>query len=267
MTNINKPTHLDETSILEFKDFYFYYQKNKQQIEILKNINLTFFEKKMTAIIGPSGCGKSTLLWSINRLNELKFNNSIKGKLFFENKNIYSKKTDLLDLRKKIGLVFQKPTPFATSIYKNITFALRFHGINNKAELDKIVKSTLKQVNLWNEVKNRLHTSALDLSGGQQQRLCIARCLATKPKILLMDEPTSSLDPISREKIENLLFALKKDYTILLVTHSLSQASKISDYLVYLNSGKIIEYGKTRHVFTQPKHKETADYIMGRIDQ
>lgn len=253
--------------ILEFKNFTFTYFKQKEKIPVLENINLAFYENKLTAIIGPSGCGKSTLLWSINRLNELKNNNQSTGHLYFENNDIYAKKTNLLDLRKKIGLVFQKPTPFATTIYKNITFALRFHGINDHAELDKIVESTLKQVNLWEEVKDRLHTSPLELSGGQQQRLCIARCLATKPKILLMDEPTSSLDPISREKIENLLFELKKKYTILLVTHSLSQASKISDYSVYLNGGKIIEYGKTRHLFTQPKDKRTADYIMGRIDQ
>ena len=254
-------------TILEFRNFNFAYFKQQERVPVLENLNLSFYEQKLTAIIGPSGCGKSTLLWAINRLNELKNNNTSSGQLLFEGKDIYGKKTNLLNLRKQIGLVFQKPTPFATTIYKNITFALRFHGKHNRTELNQIVEATLKQVNLWEEVKHRLHTSPLELSGGQQQRLCIARCLATKPKVLLMDEPTSSLDPISRERIENLLFELKKHYTILLVTHSLSQASKISDYSVYLNNGKVIEYGKTHHLFTQPQQQQTADYIMGRVDQ
>ena len=252
--------------IIHFQDFNFFYFKSKSELQVLKNINLKIMKNAITAIIGPSGCGKSTLLWSINRLNELKNNNFTNGKLFFEATNIYQKKVDLMSLRRRIGLVFQKPTPFNTTIYNNIVFAPRFHGVHNRKELQSIVESTLKQVNLWDEVKDRLHTSALELSGGQQQRLCIARCLATKPKILLMDEPTSSLDPISREKIENLLFKLKEKYTIIVVTHNLNQASKISDFLAYLKNGKIVEYGLTRHVFTEPKHKATADYIMGRTE-
>lgn len=247
-------------TIIEFKNFHFFYHKKTAEPALI-DINLKIPADSITAIIGRSGCGKSTLLWSINRLHELNSDTKIEGDVLFKNNSIYSSKTDPIILRKKIGIVFQKPAPFKMSIFENIAFALRIHGMRDFELLEKTVISALKAVDLWEEVKDRLDRSALMLSGGQQQRLCIARCIANKPDIILLDEPTSSLDPISKEQIENLIFNLKKEYTIILVTHSLSEASKVSDYTLFLDKGKIVEFGKTKHFFTEPKKKLTAEYI------
>ena len=256
-----------EKTIVRFVDFTFGYEKKGNTPPAINGINLPIITNKITAIIGSSGCGKTTLLWAINRLSELQnHSHYFSGQIFFDDQPIYDRKTDVVDLRKKIGLVFQKPTPFPMSIYDNVAFALRIHGQHRHQSLNKLVEDSLKQVNLWDEVKDRLHTSALNLSGGQQQRLCIARCLANNPEIILMDEPTSALDPVSKGKIENLIFSLKKKYTIILVTHSLNQASKVSDYTAFLENGFLIEYGKTRHVFLQPESKKTLRYITGKVD-
>lgn len=256
-----------EKVIIKFVNFSFGHQKQKDQQPAIKNIDLPIVANKITAIIGSSGCGKTTLLWSINRLNELQGNTYyFSGQVFFDQQPIYDKKMNVVNLRKKIGLVFQKPAPFPMSIYDNVAFALRIHGQHKHDLLDKLVKDSLKQVNLWDEVKDRLHTPALNLSGGQQQRLCIARCLANKPEVILMDEPTSALDPISKSKIENLIFSLKKKYTIVLVTHSLNQASKVSDYTAFLENGVLVEYGKTKHLFVAPKSTKTLRYITGKVE-
>ncbi len=253
--------------ILQFVDFTFFYHSGQNQQPALDKINLSIFPNQITAVIGSSGCGKTTLLWTINRLSELQSDSyHVRGQIFFNGKPIYGSGIDVVSLRRNIGLVFQKPAPFPMSIYENIAFAIRIHNQNPEKVLDKIVEDSLKQVNLWEEVKDRLHESALNLSGGQQQRLCIARCLSNQPKIILMDEPTSALDPVSKQKLENLIFSLKKKYTIIIVTHSLNQASKVSDYVVFLEKGVLIEHGQTKHVFVQPKNKKTLRYITGRFD-
>ncbi len=252
--------------IIKIVDFNFYYQKSMHKVQILKKINLKIAPNQITTIIGRTGCGKSTLLWSINRLNELKSRTFIEGQIFFKNISIYDKNISLINLRKKIGLVFQEPTPFPMSIYNNLSLALKISSKKTKPEIYEDVKSALIKVNLWNDVQDRLHSSALELSGGQQQKLSIARCIINKPDVILMDEPTSSLDPISREIIEALILQLKKSYTIILVTHSLSQASKISDYVVYLDQGMVIEFGRAHHIFTQPQKKLTEQYIRGVVD-
>jgi phosphate transport system ATP-binding protein len=233
--------------------------------QALFDINLPIYDNKITALIGPSGCGKSTFLRCLNRLNDLIPNVRIEGEVLLDGKNIYDKDVDVYELRKRVGMVFQKPNPFAMSIYDNVAFGPRIHGIKDKKELDKIVKWALKKAALWDEVKDELHKNALSLSGGQQQRLCIARAIAVKPEVLLMDEPTSALDPISTLKIEELMVELAKDYTIVVVTHNMQQASRVSDYTAFFLMGKLIEFGETEQIFLNPQKKETDDYISGRF--
>jgi len=231
----------------------------------LKNVNLDIEENKVTALIGPSGCGKSTFIKMLNRMNDLVEDCRITGEILIGGQDIYAKGTDVTLLRKNAGMVFQKPNPFPMSIYDNIAFAPRTFGIKKKSELDGIVERSLKQAGLWNEAKDRLRKNAMGLSGGQQQRLCIARALAADPKILLMDEPTSALDPISTGKIEDLINELKREYTIVIVTHNMQQATRISDKTAFFLLGEIIEYGKTENIFSKPKDKRTENYITGRF--
>ena len=222
-------------------------------------------EKRVTAFIGPSGCGKSTLLRSINRMNDLIDGVSISGKVVLDNVNIYDNGINIVNLRKRIGMVFQKSNPFPKSIYDNVAYGPRINGVKNKAELDEIVENSLQGGALWDEVKDRLDSSALSLSGGQQQRLCIARAIAVNPEILLMDEPCSALDPISTDKIEDLIIQLKEKYSIIIVTHNMQQAGRVSDYTAFFYIGELIEYDKTRKIFTDPNVKQTEDYITGRF--
>lgn len=231
----------------------------------LKNINLSIDANEVTAFIGPSGCGKSTLLKSINRMNDLVPGCRITGEMLLDGENIYGGKMDVNGLRKRVGMVFQKPNPFPMSIYDNIAYGPRTHGIRSKAKLDDIVEQSLRQAAIWDEVKDRLKKSALGMSGGQQQRLCIARALAVQPEVLLMDEPTSALDPISTSKIEDLAVELKKDYTIIMVTHNMQQAARISDKTAFFLLGEVVEYGETEQIFSMPKDKRTEDYITGRF--
>ena len=245
--------------IIKVEDLNFYYGEK----QALFNINMDIYENKVTALIGPSGCGKSTFLRNLNRMNEMFEYTKYTGNIFLEDKDI--KKQDVVLLRKDVGLVFQKPNPFPKSIYENIVFAPKNYGIKDKKVLDELVETTLKDVALWDEVKDDLKKSAYNLSGGQQQRLCIARCLATQPKILLMDEPTSALDPISTMKVEELLVKLKKKYTIVIVTHNMQQAGRISDYTAFFLNGKLEEMDKTEKIFQNPSSKLTEDYITGRF--
>lgn len=230
----------------------------------LKDINLDIRKNEITAFIGPSGCGKSTFLKSLNRMNDLVEGCKITGKVLLDNEDIYGD-MDVNLLRKKVGMVFQKPNPFPMSIYDNIAFGPRTHGIRSKAKLDEIVEKSLRNAAIWDEVKDRLRKSALGLSGGQQQRLCIARALAVEPDVILMDEPTSALDPISTSKIEDLVLELKKDYTIVMVTHNMQQATRISDQTVFFLMGEIVEAGETEKIFSMPRDKRTEDYITGRF--
>lgn len=230
----------------------------------LKNINMNIPEKEITAFIGPSGCGKSTLLKSINRMNDLVEGCKITGSLKLDDEDIYGS-MDVNLLRKRVGMVFQKPNPFPMSVYDNIAYGPRTHGIRSRAKLDQIVEESLRQAAIWDEVKDRLKKSALGLSGGQQQRLCIARALAVHPEVLLMDEPTSALDPISTSKIEDLALELKKDYTIVMVTHNMQQAVRVSDKTAFFLLGEVIEFGETEGLFSMPKDKRTEDYITGRF--
>lgn len=230
----------------------------------LKDINLTIKKNEITAFIGPSGCGKSTFLKSLNRMNDLVEGCKITGKVLLDNEDIYGD-MDINLLRKKVGMVFQKPNPFPMSIYDNIAFGPRTHGIRNKAKLDEIVERSLRNAAIWDEVKDRLKKSAFGLSGGQQQRLCIARALAVGPEVVLMDEPTSALDPISTSKIEDLVVELKKDYTIVMVTHNMQQATRVSDQTVFFLMGEIIEAAETEKLFSMPRDKRTEDYITGRF--
>ena len=231
----------------------------------LKNINLSIDANEVTAFIGPSGCGKSILLRSINRMNDLVAGCRITGEMLLDGENIYGGKMDVNGLRKRVGMVFQKPNPFPMSIYDNIAYGPRTHGVRSKAKLDDIVEQSLRQAAIWDEVKDRLKKSALGMSGGQQQRLCIARALAVQPEVLLMDEPTSALDPISTSKIEDLAVELKKDYTIVMVTHNMQQAARISDKTAFFLLGEVVEYGETEQIFSMPKDKRTEDYITGRF--
>ena len=230
----------------------------------LKNVNLDLPEKEITAFIGPSGCGKSTLLKSLNRMNDLVEGCKITGEITLDGVDIY-KNIDVNLLRKRVGMVFQKPNPFPMSIYDNIAYGPRTHGIHNKSQLDDIVEKSLRGVAIWDEVKDRLKKSALGMSGGQQQRLCIARALAVQPDVLLMDEPTSALDPISTSKVEDLALELKKDYTIIMVTHNMQQAARISDNTAFFLLGEVVEYDKTEKLFSMPKDRRTEDYITGRF--
>ena len=230
----------------------------------LKDINMNIPEKEITAFIGPSGCGKSTLLKSINRMNDLVEGCRITGSLKLDDEDIYGN-MDVNLLRKRVGMVFQKPNPFPMSVYDNIAYGPRTHGIRSKGKLDQIVEESLRQAAIWDEVKDRLKKSAMGLSGGQQQRLCIARALAVHPEVLLMDEPTSALDPISTSKIEDLALELKKDYTIVMVTHNMQQAVRVSDNTAFFLLGEVVEYGDTEQIFSMPKDKRTEDYITGRF--
>ena len=231
----------------------------------LKGINMEIPEKEITAFIGPSGCGKSTLLKSLNRMNDLVENVKIEGKVLIDGEDIYSPKADTTLLRKKVGMVFQQANPFPMSIYDNIAYGPRTHGIRSKAKLDEIVEKSLRDAAIWDEVKDRLKKSALGMSGGQQQRLCIARALAVQPEVLLMDEPTSALDPISTSKIEDLAVELKKDYTIVMVTHNMQQATRISDKTAFFLLGEVVEFADTDKLFSMPADKRTEDYITGRF--
>ena len=242
-------------------DLNLYYGNN----HALKNINLDIYENQITAFIGPSGCGKSTYLKTLNRMNDLVPNVTINGKVLIDGEDIYDPKVDTTLLRKKVGMVFQQPNPFPMSIYDNIAYGPRIHGIKGKAELDAIVEKSLRGAALWDEVKDRLKRSALGLSGGQQQRLCIARALAVEPEILLMDEPTSALDPISTLKIEDLMGELKKNYTVVIVTHNMQQATSIADYTAFFLVGEVVEYAPTTDLFSHPREKKTEDYITGRF--
>jgi phosphate transport system ATP-binding protein len=231
----------------------------------LNAITLDIPEKEVTAFIGPSGCGKSTFLRTLNRMNDLIPNVKITGEVLVDSLNIYDKQIDVVNLRKKVGMVFQKSNPFAKSIFENVAYGPRINGINNKSTLEGIVETSLQKAFIWEEVKDRLHDSAMGLSGGQQQRMCIARTLAVEPEIILMDEPASALDPISTAKIEELIFELKKNYTIVIVTHNMQQAARVSDLTAFFYLGELIEFGKTRKIFTTPDKKHTEEYITGRF--
>ena len=247
-------------SIIETKNLELYYGENRA----LKGIDMLIEKNEVTALIGPSGCGKSTFLRTINRMNDLIDTVKVTGEVLFEGKNIY-KDYDEIGLRKRIGMVFQKPNPFPMSIYDNIVYGPRIHGIKDKRTLDEIVERSLKGAALWDEIKDRLKKSALGLSGGQQQRLCIARTLAVSPEIVLMDEPTSALDPISTSKVEELMGVLKENYTVIIVTHNMQQAGRIADKTAFFLNGEVIEFGKTDDIFTKPRDKRTEDYITGRF--
>lgn len=248
------------TDMIKTENLNLWYGEN----QALKNINIEIPEKQITALIGPSGCGKSTFLKTLDRMNDLVDNCKIEGSIYINNTDIY-KNMDVNILRKNVGMVFQKPNPFPMSIYDNIAYGPRIHGIKSKFRLDEIVERSLKQAAIWDECKDRLKKSALSMSGGQQQRLCIARALAVEPKILLMDEPTSALDPISTSKIEDLALELKKDYTIIIVTHNMQQAMRIADKTAFFLLGEMVEYDETENIFSNPEDKRTKDYISGRF--
>lgn len=247
---------------MQVKNLNFYYEAN----QVLKNINLIVKSNAVTAIIGPSGCGKSTFIRTLNRMNDIILGTKIEGDILFNHKNIYAEDIDVVEIRRKIGMVFQRPNPFPKSIFENVAYGLKINGlIKNKDELRERVEDSLQGAALWEEVKDRLNTPALDLSGGQQQRLCIARALAIKPEVILFDEPCSALDPIATAKIEELIQKLKEKYTIIIVTHNMQQAARISDLTAFLMLGKLIEFDKTEKIFTNPSQKITEDYITGRF--
>ena len=252
---------MSDKTIIESRGLNLYYGDN----HALKDISIQIPANKITALIGPSGCGKSTFLKTLNRMNDLVPGVRITGEVFYNGENIYGKDVDVTRLRKQIGMVFQKANPFPMSIYDNIAYGPRTHGVRGKAKLDDIVERSLRDAAIWDEVKDRLKKSALSLSGGQQQRLCIARALAVQPEVLLMDEPTSALDPISTARIEELAVELKKEYTIVIVTHNMQQAARISDRTAFFLLGEMIEYGLTEQVFSLPRDKRTEDYITGRF--
>ena len=249
------------SDIISVKDLNLWYGNN----QALYNIDLGTPEKSITAFIGPSGCGKSTLLKTFNRMNDLVKDVHITGEVLYNGQDIYAPEVEVSELRRQIGMVFQKPNPFPMSIYDNVAYGPRTHGIRKREELDEIVERSLRDAAIWDEVKDRLRKNALGLSGGQQQRLCIARALAVQPNVLLMDEPTSALDPISTSKIEELTMELKEKYTIIIVTHNMQQAVRISDQTAFFLLGKLIEFGNTEALFSQPKEKKTEDYITGRF--
>lgn len=253
---------------MEVKNLSVYYGK----FRAVTNINLNIQENKITAIIGPSGCGKSTLLRSFNRMNDLTPTARVEGEIILDGQNINTAGVDVVDVRRRVGMVFQRPNPFPKSIYDNVAYGPRLYGVRRKKDLDEIVEKALKQAALWEEVKEKIHQSGLSISGGQQQRLCIARALAVEPEIILMDEPASALDPISTLKIEELMQDLKKDYTIVIVTHNMQQAARASDFTAMMmlsgegeRSGTVIEFDKTNRIFTNPKDKRTEDYVTGRF--
>lgn len=248
-------------SILSVQDLCLWYGSH----QALTNINIEIPEKSITALIGPSGCGKSTFLKTLDRMNDLIPDVKITGSVRYKGEDIFDPSVDVSELRRQVGMVFQKPNPFPMSIYDNIAYGPRTHGMKNKAKLDEIVEKSLRGAAIWDEVKDRLKKNALGLSGGQQQRLCIARALAVKPEVILMDEPTSALDPISTSKIEDLVMDIKKDYTIVMVTHNMQQAVRVSDTTVFFLLGEIVESGATGQMFSMPKDKRTEDYITGRF--
>lgn len=252
-----------ESYVFNIKNLDFFY--NNGQKQALFNINLNIIRHQVTAFIGPSGCGKSTLLRTLNRMNDLIEGIKIKGEVIFNNQNIYKNKKNIILLRTKVGMVFQKPNPFPMSIYDNVAYGPKNQGVKNKKVLNQIVEDSLKKAALWDEVSKNLYDSALSLSGGQQQRLCIARAISLKPEVLLMDEPTSALDPIAAAKIEDLMNDLKNDFTIIIVTHSMQQAARISDKTAFFLNGEVIEYNDTKKIFSRPKDKRTEDYITGRF--
>jgi phosphate transport system ATP-binding protein len=248
-------------TIIDVDDVNFYYGDK----HALKSINVTISEKRATAFIGPSGCGKTTLLRCLNRMNDLILNTRVTGSIKLDGKNMYDPSTDVIQLRRRVGMIFQKWNPFPKSIYENVVYGLRIVGINNRGYLDEVVEKSLRRAALWDEVKDNLHKSAGDLSGGQQQRLCIARALAVEPEVLLMDEPCSALDPISTAKIEELIHELKDTFTIVIVTHNMQQAARVSDYTAFFYLGELIEFGETGKLFTAPEKRQTEDYITGRF--
>ncbi|MCX5866200.1 MAG: phosphate ABC transporter ATP-binding protein PstB [Proteobacteria bacterium] len=252
---------LNENLIVRVEDFSLFYGDKPA----LKRINLSIKKNRVTAIIGPSGCGKSTLLRAFNRMNDLIPNVRIEGRILIDGEDICKKDTDLVALRRKVGMVFQKPNPFPMSIYENVAFGLKIAGEKDRARLDQLVEKSLRQAALWDEAGDILDRSALTLSGGQQQRLCLARALVIEPEIILMDEPASALDPISTAKLEALIYSLKKDYTIVIVTHNMQQAARVADYTAFLLLGELVEYDETRKIFTNPTDKRTEDYITGRF--
>ena len=265
--SVFKPTvNGDSPAKVEVKNLGVYYNK----FRALADINLSVHEKRITAIIGPSGCGKSTLLRSFNRMNDLTPGCRVQGVISLDGDDIYAPGVDVVDIRRRVGMVFQRPNPFPKSIYDNVAYGPRLYGIRRKADLDEIVEKSIHQAALWEEVKDKLHQSGLSLSGGQQQRLCIARALAVEPEVILMDEPASALDPISTLRIEELMQELKKDYTIIIVTHNMQQAARVSDYTAMMmideqRAGRMIEYDQTNIIFTRPKDKRTEDYVTGRF--
>jgi phosphate transport system ATP-binding protein len=250
-----------EDSIICVRDLNLWYGAT----QALRKINLPVADRKVTSLIGPSGCGKSTLIRCFNRMNDLVSGCRIEGSVTFHDQEIYGPDADPVDIRKQIGMVFQKPNPFPKSVYENVAYGPRVHGINEKKELDRMVEASLRKAALWDEVKNRLNESALGLSGGQQQRLCIARTLVVNPEVILMDEPCSALDPIATAKIEDLIDNLKKEFCVVIVTHSMSQAARVSDYTAFMYLGDLIEYGDTRQIFENPKKELTENYITGRF--
>ena len=252
---------MGETTILQSKNLDLFYGDH----QALKGISMDIPEKQITALIGPSGCGKSTFMKTINRMNDLVPGVTIKGQLLYRDQDIYAPEVDVTWLRKRIGMVFQKPNPFPMSIYDNVAYGPRTHGVRNRVKLDELVEESLRAAAIWDEVKDRLKKSALGLSGGQQQRLCIARALAVKPEVLLMDEATSALDPISTSKIEDLAAELKEHYTIVMVTHNMQQAARISDKTAFFLLGELVEFGDTEQLFSMPRDKRTEDYITGRF--
>lgn len=262
-TTIDKKAKVLDNKVFKIRNLNFYYNNGNKQA--LYDINLDITRNKVTALIGPSGCGKSTLLRTLNRMNDLTEGTKVRGEVLFNDENIYEKKNKVITLRTKVGMVFQKANPFPMSIYDNIAYGPRNQGIRNKKVLNQIVEDSLKKAALWEEVSTHLYSSALGLSGGQQQRLCIARALALKPEVLLMDEPTSALDPIASAKIEELINQLKKEYTIILVTHSLQQAARVSHETAFFLNGRLIEFNDTKKLFSRPDSKQTEEYITGRF--
>jgi phosphate transport system ATP-binding protein len=256
----HKPKFEDEQICIEVKNLNLFYGAK----QALFGVNMKMPKKKVTAYIGPSGCGKSTLLRCINRMNDLVDSVRIDGEILLDNDNIYAKSVNVADLRRRVGMVFQKPNPFPKSIYENVAYGLRIQGVNDRRTLDEVVEKSLRGAALWDEVKDRLQDNALGMSGGQQQRLVIARAIAIAPEVILLDEPASALDPISTLKIEELINELKETYTIVIVTHNMQQAARVSDYTAFMYMGELIEFGNTNELFTNPSKKQTEDYITGR---
>ena len=259
--NAANPAAATAAPFIEIQNLSLYYGASKA----LKNISLNLDEKVVTAFIGPSGCGKSTLLRCLNRMNDLIDGVRIEGSMKIGGHDIYAQDVDVIELRKRVGMVFQKSNPFPKSIYENVAYGLRLHGTKSKSDLDAAIEQSLRSSALWDEVKDRLHSSALGLSGGQQQRLCIARAIAIKPEVILMDEPASALDPLATARIEDLILELKKDFTIVIVTHNMQQAARISDQTAFFYIGELVEFGPTGKIFTNPSQKRTEDYVSGRF--